>query len=438
MLTLTLLLACSGETVAVGGGGSVGVDEPAPADDTDDVDGIVGFTNGFVPHALRRDGDRLLVAGEQAGDMALLALDLDLQPITSFGDGGRVLIDMGGDPSGIFPHDVDAAWDVIAVGDALWLGGLGASILAGAEGDFALAKLTRDGALDASFSGDGRVLTDWTVDASIDVLLPADDDVIALGAIDNGGGNLDIAGARYRPDGSVVDGWGTEGTGIVLGHGGQEYAPVATMVPGGIAVAAGSNFQVVRFNQDTGDVDTSWGADGWSDAVDGVAQAMLHWREGLMQLGVYNNGEAGLLRLVALQADGHLDTTFGAGGVADVVIPLDVLDLGSESVPSSVIRVRGAAATPDGGWIVYVQALALTGQAPALLKVRADGTLDTAWEQGGAYVLPGAFAIFEGATYQSEELVVVFEGEAIVVDTWLRDAPGGGIDSFLAMERVGL
>lgn len=431
LVMLAALTACDG---GAGDDDATTDTDPTDTDDGDD-DPIAGLTDELVPHVLRRHDGRWIVAGEEDGDLVVAAFDDSLRPDASFGDDGRVRLDFGGDPGGVLRLDLDAAWALHVDDDGMWAGGYGAAALLGADGDFGVARLTSDGTPDTAFDDDGLVLTDWTVDSAVNALVPTDDGgVIALGFLLNSP-SRDVAGARYDAAGAVVADWGTDGTGIVADDGGSESALAAIPDGDGVLAVVGAGFRVARFQVDSGDLDTAWATDGWTDAVDGVAYVALEDDDDLVLVGTWNDGDTSRLRVVRRTRDGALDTGFSDDGIADVTLPFDLLDTGTFSVDSAVVRVRGAGVTSDGGLAVYVQAAALTGQAPALVRLTAEGELDAGWQSGGGLALPGAFALLEGADVLSDSLLVMDGDDAVIVDSRLRDADGGGVEAFLVTER---
>ena len=64
---------------------------------------------------------------------------------------------------------------------------------------FALARYNRDGTLDATFSGDGKVRTDFTprFDGAGGVAIQADGRIVAAGMANSGRSKTRVALARY-------------------------------------------------------------------------------------------------------------------------------------------------------------------------------------------------------------------------------------------------
>ena len=171
-------------------------------------DGVTTTNFGGVEtvNAMTRLPDgRLVVVGSSNGNFAAVRYKADGSREW------RVTTDFGGD---------DVAYGVAAQSD-------GKVVVAGRGGsgaDFALARYTTAGALDKTFSGDGKVLTDFggsaaspaLADAARAVAVVSGGKIVAAGA-----GRGDFAIARYRPDGSLDSGFSGDGkatTGFARGE----------------------------------------------------------------------------------------------------------------------------------------------------------------------------------------------------------------------------
>ena len=102
--------------------------------------------------------------------------------------------------------------------------------------DFALARYHPDGSLDASFDGDGLVLTDIATRESASALvLQTDGKLVALGT-----SVRNFALLRYRPDGSLDTAFNANGR-VVTTFGASEFAGALALQPDGRLVAAGGS-----------------------------------------------------------------------------------------------------------------------------------------------------------------------------------------------------
>jgi uncharacterized delta-60 repeat protein len=170
---------------------------------------------------------------------------------TSFDDDGMVTTDFGG---------LDEALGVAIQAD-------GKIVAAGrgtAVGDFALARYNRDGSLDTSFDGDGKVTTDFgsPFDVALGVAIQPDGRIVAAGTA----AGDDFALARYNRDGTLDTSFDGDGK-VTTDFGAMDAALGAPAIqPDGKIVAAGyttagGDFALARYNRD-GSLDTSFDGDG--------------------------------------------------------------------------------------------------------------------------------------------------------------------------------
>jgi uncharacterized delta-60 repeat protein len=208
----------------------------------------------------------IVVAGEtDAGgspDFALARYKKNGKLDSSFGSGGKVVTDFGNANSDerAFAVAVQGNGKVVAVGWSTVNQTL----------DFALARYNKNGGLDQSFGSGGKVLTDlgvFTFDAGLAVAIQPDGKIIAAGD-SNAGGSDDFALVRYNPDGSIDQSFGTSGVVLTdLGFFSFDQARAVAIQPDGKIVAAGPSqalgpdFALVRYNAD-GSLDQSFGTGG--------------------------------------------------------------------------------------------------------------------------------------------------------------------------------
>jgi len=109
-------------------------------------------------------------------------------PDASFGGDGKVRTDFNGSAA--------YAYDVVVQPDGKIVAG---GVAAGQGGRFAIARYGTGGALDATFSGDGRAMTNFTShnDFAYGLTQQADGNLVLAGGSDWGGSNPKIAVARY-------------------------------------------------------------------------------------------------------------------------------------------------------------------------------------------------------------------------------------------------
>lgn len=132
----------------------------------------------------------------------------------------------------------------------------GRIVVAGTSGasraKFALARYTKAGSLDSSFSGDGRLVTPIRAQAAATaVAIQANGKIVAVGFSANASNNFDFALARYKPGGALDPTFGGDGKVITNFGTDRDIAADVAIRPsnGKIVVAGGSSidFAVARY-----------------------------------------------------------------------------------------------------------------------------------------------------------------------------------------------
>lgn len=323
----------------------------AALDPTFGVGGLA--TADFPPDGLDGGGSvavapdgRILVAGGTgqflpSGDFdqafAVARFNTDGTLDTTFGTGGRVIVDFGNLVDGCTCMAVGADGSVVLAG----------YVDPGPQGDIALAKLTPTGQLDPTFGTGGRALVDHGGNevASSIIILP--DGRILLTAYQTVVTDGDFLVTRLTPTGQLDPTFGDGGFGTAdFGGGMYDYAgAMAVQADGRIVLVGGALF-----------------------AFDGGPVSAA--------------GDAAVARFTA---DGHLDPTFGTGG--KVVLDFGATDEG----------IGGVAVQPDGR-LVLIGGRSTTVGSTDLIAVRLtpNGQLDPTFGTGGKQVF--GFAADEGAT----------------------------------------
>ena len=183
---------------------------------------------------------RIVVAGESGSflfDFAVARYNADGSLDETFGDGGVVVSDFGGD---------DRAKSIAIQPDGAILVGGSGWVDSGAE-DFALARYLDDGSLDESFGDGGGVVTDFRGgdDRATSVLLRPDGRIALAGNIQLSGGctqatceRYGFGLAQYNADGTPNSTFGTEGRiepDFVVSSG----AYAAVLMPDGVIALVG-------------------------------------------------------------------------------------------------------------------------------------------------------------------------------------------------------
>jgi uncharacterized delta-60 repeat protein len=180
----------------------------------------------------------------------------------TFSGDGKVTTDFTpGDDEG-FGLVLQSDGKIVVAGEA----GLG-----GPNSRFALARYTTNGSLDATFSGDGKVFTDFTpgADGSNRLVIQADQRVVAVGGADYARKNGKFAIARYNTNGSPDTTFSGDGKLITDFTPTWDYANGIAIQADNKLVVAGEagylgpnpRFALARYNSN-GSPDMSFGSQG--------------------------------------------------------------------------------------------------------------------------------------------------------------------------------
>lgn len=150
-------------------------------------------------------------------------------------------------------------------------------ILVAAESnfDFALLRYNSNGSLDVTFNGSGKSVVDIdssSVDATSTVVVQGDGKYVVVGISDTGGNN-DVAVVRYNNDGSLDASFSGDGKVKTAIGSGEDYGSDVLLQGDGKIVVAGStynssgdyDFAILRYNTD-GSLDNTFGLAGLSDS----------------------------------------------------------------------------------------------------------------------------------------------------------------------------
>lgn len=330
--------------------------------------------------ALQPDG-KIVVAGSNLSSssqrnfaLARYLSNGSLDP--SFDSDGKVTTDFGG--------GYDQANALVIQPD-------GKIVAAGSNDDrFALVRYKQNGGLDATFSGDGKVSTNFTTgwDSANGVVLQSNGKIVAVGA-----NSITFALARYTRSGtldSTFDGDGKLTTPI--GNRRDSGRAMVLQPDGKIVVAgysntsclescAGDDFAVIRYNSN-GSLNLSFSGDGKVTTHIGGdrdrANAIALQADGKIVVAG-NDGSsvsdtpAGQFTLIRYRSNGSLDPTFDTDGKV-------VTQMGQWSFANAI------AIQPDNKIVVAGEA-AIAGEGYnsgfALARYRSNGSLDPGFGNGG-------------------------------------------------------
>ncbi len=384
---------------------------PGQLDTTFAVGGVAttqfGTANDSRAQALAIQPDGMIVAAGtgNASHFALARFDTTGSLDPSFGVGGRVVADIGGLFEEAYAVALQADGRIVAAGTT-------------APGGFccqvALARLTADGRLDASFGVGGRVVTPLSGMTQAGALaIQADGKIVAAGGTFDPF-SQDCIVFRYNTDGSLDAEFGSGGK-VKTDFGGYDsFSGVAIQADGKI-VAAGAgapnhDFIVARYNPD-GSLDSGFGTAG----------------EVITDLGSYDRAECIAIqpdqKLVAAgtgydrfgiarwNPDGSPDSTFGTGGQVTAVMT-------GENVESAT----GVAIQADGSIVATGWAFRAYAKCLALMRLLPNGAVDTSFGAGGRVT-----DIFPGhGQDEADAIVLQADGRIVVGGGYGPGTPSGG------------
>lgn len=286
------------------------------------------------------------------------------------------------------------------------------------------------GDLDPTFSGDGRVLTDFgsDFDSGNEMAQAPDGRLVVAGSTADETTLGDFAVARYNPDGSLDTTFGGDGrvTTDISGTGMQDEAYGVAVQPDRKVVVVGSSwkeyenccwFTLVRYNEN-GTLDTTFGGDGvvttdFGSGPNEAYEVVLRPDGRILAMGT----SGGRFALAQFNPDGSRDTTFG-GGDGEVT---------TDPAPESA-EEGGTGRTLTlqfDGKIVAGGDVGTTRFDFALIRYNTDGSLDTTFDGDG--IVRTDFGDYE----QVEALAVQSDGKIVAAGgvSMARYMPNGSLDT---------
>ncbi|HEY6886822.1 MAG TPA: proprotein convertase P-domain-containing protein [Solirubrobacter sp.] len=370
----------------------------------------VGGSDAATAVAVQADG-KIVVAGSSDGNFALARYGVDGTPDASFSGDGLVTTDLGAadDGQGVA---IQADGKIVVAG--------------GSGGDFALARYTAAGVLDTSFSGDGLQTTDFgAADRGTAVAIQADGRIVVGG---NSGGSLALA--RYDANGALDASFSGDGKQIGGGHSSNDVAIAADgaiVVAGTQSFGGAANVAVARYTP-SGALERSWTTDfGWSQSTYDSGEGVVIQADGRIvvvgygaeqtQFGGYFTRD---LQLARYESSGALDSSFSDD-------PRPFSDDGRMETSFYADTLGYGLALDSNGRAV---AFGKAGGAFAVARLNTDGTLDATFgddgKQTAAAGLPGADDVsVDGVVQADGKLVVVgtTSGGDFVLARFLGDGP---------------
>jgi uncharacterized delta-60 repeat protein len=302
---------------------------------------------------------------------------------TTFGSGGKRIVEFGGDNA--------AAFGAAALPN-------GKIMLAGfSDLRVAVARLNPNGSLDTTFSGDGKRTLSWaSVSGALAVHALANGKTLLAGFSGPEGG--DMQAARLNANGALDTTFGTGGS-VAIDFGGTEFGhAMARQADGRILVAGRTDpgGAVVARLRARGSLDPTFDGDGRVELPGGIGKAVLVQADGKIVVAG-NTAGTQAMTVTRLLPNGSLDTTFDGDGTATI-------DFGSLDDP-----VGGAVVQPDGKIVVagYTQA----DEAFAVARLNADGSQDATFGTSGKATVGFGVAAFGNAVALQPNGRIVVAGQ---------------------------
>jgi uncharacterized delta-60 repeat protein len=373
-----------------------------------------GNSTAYAVTVQPSDG-KIVAAGDSSGGFTAARYTTAGALDSTFGSGGSVAISFFQNE---FEHLGGAAID-----------GSGRIVLAGVANNsrqgkayIALARLNSNGSLDSSFGSKGKVTTLITQGAEIDALVIQPDGKPLVAGWTFGGSALL---ARYNANGGLDSSFGSGGiVTTTLGFGQTNYHSLALqsdgkILAGGVESPSATGnpyiFTVARYSA-SGTLDATFDSGGvvtttiggnpdWQP-VYGVLGLLVQSNGMIVAAGTVPSNTGGSSEEVALaryDATGHLDPSFGTGGV--VVTP----------TPASVFDYTAAAALQsDGSIVVAGDHQDATGTDFEVERYTSAGALDTTF--GGTGIVTtaiGSGAAAHALLIQPSDGKIVMAGSGV-------------------------
>jgi uncharacterized delta-60 repeat protein len=367
------------------------------AGDPDPTFGIGGVVTTDVSayseaFALVQQSDGKLVVGGQVADMPTFFVRTDALLVryepdgsldATFGTGGLVRTD-------VVPAGPGSRFTAVLLQPGGRLVGAGtSSSFSTIGGDVVLVRYESDGSVDPSFGSGGTVVTDIAgrQDRAVAAAVQPDGRIVVVGTTRGSTSDSDLLALRYEPDGALDGTFGAGGV-VQLDLSGQfDQAYDVLLAPGGRIVLAGASGTAPGVGAVPGEgVLVALDASGALDptfGVGGVARVTPFLRSGLLSVerlasgelfaigSGTNDGLSGFQFFARFTASGAVDLTFGGGdGIATPTAGPVAFDL-ARAADGDLLDIGSGFV-----WGYFFGALAVARYHP-------DGSPDSTWGNAG-------------------------------------------------------
>ena len=331
-----------------------------------------GATDAARAVLVQPDG-RIVVAGGGAPAVSFCVARLRTNGTldTTFGPGGKRVIDFGGADESAYGAALQPDGRIVLAGDS--------------DLRVAVARLNPNGSLDTTFSGDGKTVFSWgALSRATAVLVLPNGKILLAGFSGPEGGNIQVA--RLKANGALDTTFGTGGKATV-DFGGDDFGlAMARQADGRILVAGRSSAAgaVVARLRANGELDPNFGGGDGRVTLPGGGSASAVLVQPDRRIVVAGNASgSAMMTVTRLMPSGSLDTTFDGDGTATIDFG-SLADLANDAVRQ-----------PDGRIVVagYTQA----DEDVAVARLNADGSPDATFGTAGKATVDFGFATFGNA-----------------------------------------
>ena len=256
------------------------------------------------------------------------------------------------------------------------------------QSDFALARYNTNGSLDVTFGVGGKLYTEIADNAEpTGMAIQADGKIVVVGRSNTGVSKFDITVVRYNVNGSLDASFDGDGILITAVDLNAEANAVAIQADGKIVVAGNSydgidyDFNLLRYNTD-GSLDNSLDLDGIAKtdflSDHDYAYSIALQADGKIVLaGSCKKGLNYGFALTRYHTDGSLDNSFDFDG------KLSTMDIGSGKAVAYSVLVQS-----DGKLVAVGYSISRSKSDVTLARYNTDGSLDKRFNTYGVVITP--------------------------------------------------
>jgi len=277
--------------------------------------------------------------------------------------------------------------------------------------------LAASGELDTTFDGDGLVITDVNASSPgrLDLVYgiaiqPADGKIVAAGSSSLPGmASYDFAVTRYDTNGLLDTTFSGDGR-LITNFGADDYALDVAVQPNGKIVAAGKkcinnicDVALARYNSN-GTLDTTFSGDGrqttdFGNGDNGSVGLAIQSNGKIVMAGYMSNGTDLDFAIYRFLSNGSLDTTFNGDGKVNINFGAGRQDYASDLLLQSDGKIVIVGSTGDANY---------DNNNFAIARLNAGGSLDTTFSGDGKQITNfGADDYAYGVALQSDGKIVV-------------------------------